>query len=269
MTKREYAEVVASKVNGTVNEVEKTNGIVYIGVSIPNETNICPNIYIDQMYEEKWSVEKAVEEVQKINERYKGSMSFDPNEFMDYKNAKRGIKARLYNATTKASIYRDASEYGFEGLIIVPVYQVNENASIKINAEHIKSWGVTADEVIDLAMEQSKQDGYEIQSMISMMMKLMGVEQAEAELMGFEDDGRMYVLSNKNKMFGAIGTILLADELKKRFPSGYIVIPSSVHEAIIMPRDIADEGILNDLVNDVNRTEVAPEEVLGSKVYIF
>lgn len=269
MTKREFANKVAEMVNGTVHETEKANGVIWTGISILNETNINPNIYIDKMYEESWSVEQAADEVLKLNEKYKGQLSFDPNDFTNYENAKKGIKARLYNAATKASVYRSAAEYGFEDLIIIPVYQVSDNASIRITKEHIKSWGVTADEVLDLAMEQSKTDNYKIQSMFEIMCEMMGRTPEEVSMMGIPDDGNMFVVSNKSKAYGAYGIIAIKDQLNAAFPGGYIVIPSSVHECIIIPKNLAEGNDLDNMVQSVNGSELAAEEVLSDHVYIF
>ena len=270
MTKREFANKVAEMVNGTVNEVEKANGIVYTGITINNGQTVRPNIYIDQAYKDGKTVEEAADEVIRLTEEYStNKFEVITNDFMSYDTIKGTFRARLYNNKTKADVYKSAAEYGFEDLIIVPACQLSENASIRINASHLKNWGVTAEEVINTAIENSVKEGFVIKSMVSMLAKMMGQSEEDLIAMGMVDDGKMDIITNESAMFGAFGVIAMKDELEKRFPDGYIVLPSSVHEVIVVPADMGNENDLTEMVQSVNASEVSPEEVLGDRVYMF
>lgn len=270
MTKREYAEAIATLVNGTVNEVEKANGVKKMGVFRKLENGASPTVYIDDMFTKGLTVDEAAQEVSRLFIA-NPSFDFDTTTVTDFEKVKPNLRVRLFNNKTNAEVFKSAEEYGFDDLIITPYILVGQfmgnTGTIKVGTAMLDTWGVTADEVIQIGMENSKAEGYRIQSMYEIMIEMMGAEQAE--LMGLIDDGRMYVLSNKDKTFGAIGAILIADELKEKFSSGYVVIPSSIHEVIIVPKDIGDREVLDGMVNEVNTTAVLPEEVLGSKVYIF
>ena len=64
--------------------------------------------------------------------------------------------------------------------------------------------------------------------------------------------------------------IVLTEKLKEMFPNGYIVLPSSVHEVIVVPNDDSIEALeLDNMVNEVNDTKVLQEEQLGTKAYRF
>ena len=54
------------------------------------------------------------------------------------------------------------------------------------------------------------------------------------------------------------------------FPEGYYLLPSSIHEMIIVPKDgnISPKE-LGEMVRNVNETEVAREEVLSDRIYEF
>lgn len=272
MTKREFANKVAEMVNGTVNEVEKTNGIKKIGITIKEEgSNIAPCIYIDEMYDREMSVEEAVKKVKELYDYSKINAPFDTDSITDFDKIKPMIRVRLYNNKTKAEVFKSAEEYGFDDLIICP-YVLISNFNDGVGTVGIKNnmldmWGVSAEEIMNIGMENTKAEGYKLLSMYEMMVEMIGEDQVR--MMRIEDDGKMYVLSNESKTFGAIEVILAADELKEKFPSGYIVIPSSIHEVIIVPKDVADKETLNGMVNDVNDECVRGDEVLGNKVYIF
>ena len=50
----------------------------------------------------------------------------------------------------------------------------------------------------------------------------------------------------------------------------YYILPSSVHEVVILPysREISKRE-MDDMVKDINETQVAEEEVLSDHVYLY
>ena len=83
----------------------------------------------------------------------------------------------------------------------------------------------------------------------------------------------MYVLSNTSKNYGA-STILTETARQKilnQFPNGKVTIfPSSVHELILI-RTEYDENIenLQQMVREINHTELSKEDFLSDNVYHF
>ena len=78
----------------------------------------------------------------------------------------------------------------------------------------------------------------------------------------------MYVLSNERKTFGA-GAILysgMKERLEDAVGEDFIVIPSSVHETIIVPNFLAGSSI-TEIIREVNRTTVNELEVLSDRPY--
>lgn len=262
MTKMEYAEAIAQNLGGEAKEVVKNNGMKLIGISLKN-AGISPCVYIDQMYEQGMTVGEATAEVKEIMDTNPAPTDFSPEMLADFDKAKQFLSLRLYNADNEYEVSKSVAEYGFDDLIIIPVltgFMPNINASVKVGKDLIKRWGVTEEEVFATAKANMNADDYEIIDM-NEMLKMLGAPIPEGDI-------EMYVLSNKDRIFGAIGAILLQDKLKEMFPNGYIVIPSSVHEVIILPY-IGESGELQRMINEVNSCEVAPDEVLGNKPYIF
>lgn len=274
MTKREYAEAIAERIDGEVKEVEKNNGIKLTGIQPkqPYENRITPVIYIDEMYNDELSIDDAVEIVtERFDSAIKG-VDFDPSITTDFNKAKNYLKLRLYNANNNYEVFRSASEYGFDDLIMVPVLDnVIPSGSIKLTKGLVESLGVTEDEIFDAAMENIKADDYNLKGMSEVMVEMVGREQAEK--MGIvvnPEDEKMFVITSKEKAFGAFGVIALKEKLEEMFPNGYIVIPSSVHEVIVVSNDDSIEALrLDNLINEVNDTQVSQEEQLGYKAYRF
>ena len=79
-------------------------------------------------------------------------------------------------------------------------------------------------------------------------------------------------LTNEMKLNGAteICNFSTMQEIADRFESDLYVLPSSIHEVIILPKNVNfDVNELTSMVQAVNGTEVRPEEVLSDHVYIF
>lgn len=79
----------------------------------------------------------------------------------------------------------------------------------------------------------------------------------------------LYILTNQSRLNGA--GVLAQDNVLERIGnllgSDFYVLPSSIHEVLIVP----DNGAVNlkeleAVVKEVNATEVAPEDLLSDKV---
>ena len=82
----------------------------------------------------------------------------------------------------------------------------------------------------------------------------------------------MYVLSNQQKLFGAACMLYpgVLKEFAKKLQNDFFILPSSVHEIILVPAEKGtDKDTLREIVTDINRTQVAEDEVLADSVYYY
>ena len=269
MTINEYANAIAMEIGGESRPVEKTNGVVKYGITKMNGSNIAPTIYVEEWYSNDVPVKEAARDIAELIEKNRRE-DFDLTQFTDYEKVKGNLRARLYNKATQADVFRKAT--GFDGLIIIPYIDLGDinndgaKGSVKVTAGLLTQWGATAKEVIDTALKNSKED-ISIKSMGAVMKEIFTGEKVEDENLGINPE--MVVLTNEEKMYGAITAITAKAKLKKLFPNGYVILPSSVHEVIAVPYQPGTEEMLNGMVCEVNTTEVKPEEVLGNKAYVF
>ncbi len=87
-----------------------------------------------------------------------------------------------------------------------------------------------------------------------------------------ELDRQMYVITNKNRNFGATSLLYpgLLDEIYEKIGGDYYILPSSIHECIALKAtDDIETKMLRSLVRQINYTEVKPEQVLSDNVYIY
>ena len=97
--------------------------------------------------------------------------------------------------------------------------------------------------------------------------------EAFMECAGFEPVSRgMYILSNSRKEYGAAVFMDPGVQRMCREELGedYYVIPSSIHELLLLPESLAaDQADLDQLIREVNAACVSPEEYLGNHAYFY
>lgn len=82
----------------------------------------------------------------------------------------------------------------------------------------------------------------------------------------------MYVLTNEQKTYGAslLAVPGIMEKVNQFFPEGYYILPSSLHETIILPKPCGVSAKeLGEMVRDINRTQVNREERLSDCVYEY
>ena len=82
----------------------------------------------------------------------------------------------------------------------------------------------------------------------------------------------MYLLTNRLKIYGASVILYenLLEKIAEELDSSYIVIPSSVHEVLIVPVPNNDEiEIYNNMVQEVNATQLPKDEILSDHAYYY
>jgi hypothetical protein len=61
----------------------------------------------------------------------------------------------------------------------------------------------------------------------------------------------------------------VAEKLQKSFPEGYYVLPSSIQELMIVPKNRIDKEYLECMVREINAAEVEPGEQLSDMVHEY
>ena len=108
--------------------------------------------------------------------------------------------------------------------------------------------------------------------MTEVMSEMMGMSKEDMEMMCMStDEEQMYVLSNTMKMNGASALLdkKIMEEIVKTVGEFYI-LPSSIHEVLIVPvKSGMDIETLENMVCEVNATQVQLEERLSDHVYAY
>lgn len=283
MSFKEFKEVikeaVASKVTGKVSiqKMQKNNGVVLNGLTIlTEETNLSPTIYLENYYEyyKENGLDETVERIIETYERNKATEHIDISFFTDIEKVRSKIKMRLINYEKNKGLLKNVPHIRFLNLAIVfsAIVQVDKKgaASILIHNHHLELWGLDVDELYNIAMDNTKND-YEITAMADVVRDIMD-EEFVAERME-EELFPMYILSNHVRLYGATGMIhteILKKFMEEKQAQKLVIIPSSIQEVLLIPcEENAEMRDFNEMVKEVNATQLMPEEILSDNVYIF
>ena len=82
---------------------------------------------------------------------------------------------------------------------------------------------------------------------------------------------QMYIISNKSRVNGAATMFYdgVLSSMSDKLGTDLYVLPSSVHEVIAISTQAGEPDDLQEMVQEINNTEVAPEERLSDSVYKF
>lgn len=117
-----------------------------------------------------------------------------------------------------------------------------------------------------------------LQSMDEMLLSIFNEEGHATNLLdenvdfGLRSHDMLYALTNVEKQYGAsmITQPEVLNKLEQLFPEGFYVLPSSVHEVLIVPDNGEMEPkMLGEMVREVNKNEVERQEVLSDRVYSY
>ena len=258
--------------------VTKNNGVQMDAVILQTEgEKIAPTIYLNEYYQQYLTgeeLEHIAEQIIWLSEQ-KMEKDFDTRQFLDFAQAKQHILFKIVHAKRNEELLKEIPYKPFLDLAVVFYYFVPEegvNASILIRNEHKNLWGVTDDELYELAIQNTpKELESEIQDLNAVVAEIFaGMPELEEE--GIADDSApMYVVTNKKKYFGAV--CMLYPGLLKTFAEmqdcDFYILPSSIHELLLVPTGMADAEGLTTMVREVNETQVAEEELLSDHVYLY
>jgi uncharacterized protein (DUF885 family) len=231
------------------NDVTKNNGLVLHGVTVqPEGSNIAPTIYLDGYYKEYEDGEKLEDVIDRIasvaekNAKAPAEIGNIAKSFINFENVKDKIIMVVVNTEKNREMLAGMPHQNREDLSLIYKVTVGSDergmATIAIKNEHMEAWGVTPEEIHNLAMENTKELlPVTVQSMNEIMREMFGrdgMPDDMAELM-FEEmpmNQQMYVISNESRINGAAAMFYedALSGLAEQMGTDLFILPSSVHE---------------------------------------
>ncbi len=268
----------------SLQNVLKNNGIMRRGLLLCSYgKNMVPTIYLEPFfgaYEKGADMEKIIG---KILEAYESALceEVDISFLREFSTVKDRLCMKLVNRDANTELLEKVPYREFLDMAVV--YFVDYYApqvgsgTIQVHNSHMEMWGVTEENLWEAAsINTPRRKAGRIEKM----------EDVLAEMFEGQDNGdnkcpgsctgmspmTMLVITNTARLYGA-AAVLYGGVLKQaadKAGSDLFILPSSLHEVIAVPvTEEKDAAKIKEMVMEVNRTQLQPEEVLSDNVYIY
>ena len=193
------------------------------------------------------------------------------NEIQNVSAISEKIVFRLVNTKMNESVLKERPHRKFLDLSILYFLQIENGSdkfeSLVITDQLIKMWKIEESELWELALKNMLElFPPQFTTLKSILMtKLYGSEKVDEE-----EDGLLY-LSNTSNFYGTSCLFYpgVLENIRRKIQNDYYIIPSSVHEVLILPADSIGKEELNQMIQEVNNTVVESREVLAEHCYKY
>lgn len=278
----QVTNLVGEEVNVNVHKIQKNNGILMDAISIMRTgVYAAPSIYLQDLYDHYEHGKNIMELAKKVIElseerQIRGILPKDF--FMDYHKIKDRICYRVINYEKNQQLLQTIPHRKVLDLAMVYYYLVEpellENASVLIRNIDLHRWGVDADEIKARAEQNTpKVAPWHLMTMNELMEEIMDGENLHMTTEIFpEDPFTMFVLTNKEKYFGAACMFYpqVLEQIAEQIDNHFYILPSSVHECIITPVSGGfSQKTLSEMVKEINNTQVEEVDRLSDCAYFY
>lgn len=288
MNYEDFKEAVLGEVTGRVQgcrivikRVDKNNGVSKDGLVIYRDgEGISPTLYLESYYSDYAGGKDFGAVVDNLMKDYEDAggiympAGFDYRSMLQFKQVRDRIVYRIINKRMNEELLRDIPYRSFAGDLAITFLVLLEtgdgsNATMVINNRIMEEWDTDVEELIELAVENTPRlMGWELASMQDVLAG-QGLPCGEDGDFGLQP---MYVLTNKQKMYGASCVLYpgVLEDVSEKLNGDFYILPSSLHEVIIIPAYLsASIKELTEMICEVNETQVPAEQVLSDHPYRY
>ena len=279
-----------AEVNILENRKLNTN---YTGLTVTREGDtLAPTINLNNLFDSyskhpEHSITAVMQEVASVIQHT--PETFDIGRIMDYDRVKKNIFMRLSAAEKNTDVLEHAPHIRKEDLAITFHIMLDQSdkgtATTMINDNMMEAYGIDLDRLYQDALlnspvicpAQIENMGEALSRMMIEDMKSAGappevIQEMEKDLKESNKDNPMTIITNDRLVDGASAIFYpgVMDLVGERMKGDYFILPSSVHETLVVPDDgRVSLQELTDMVKEVNMTQVNPEDQLTDQVYHY
>lgn len=298
--KQEVQKLCAVDEKVEVQEMVKNNGVIKLGMAIQEQgKSVRPLIYLEpylRSLNEGNTMEETAQSIYAVHRKCCGQEPAVVNRFFQVELIKDRIIYQLINLEKNREILETIPHrvIGKDLAVVFAVLWEKDDAGMmttKIKWEHVRYWQMEEEELWELANKNTPVLlPVVVESLEDVLMDLLKAQFEESGITfnegawdkvldahrsrGEQQESirsKLYVLTNVHKTWGA-SVILYPEVLKtvsQKLGGDLLILPSSIHEVLFMRDNLSEYGELAEMVKEINKKEVLPEEVLSDSVYIY
>ncbi len=255
----------------------KNNGKERVGLTITDkQINISPTIYLEEFYQQYQhgsSIQNILEALLDVYHEVNFEHNWEVQTIKNFDLMSSNIVYKIICAEKNEKLLTSMPYIAYLDFAITfyILFEVKESgiATIPITNELLQLWDVTIDEIQQKAfLNAPTLLPASFKSMQLVIDELLGNDCSEKEYC----QDLMFVLTNSLRSFGASCILYdgMLEKIGNEIGENYYILPSSIHEMIIVPESNSpSREHLNEMVLEVNQTQVAEEEILSEHVYYY
>lgn len=265
-----------------IEPVPRNNGTEQMGIDIrkgqgEEMAHLCLDSYYEQ-YLDGMPVDEAVKDIWDIFNSFE-QRKVPEGLLDDFEKVKNKVVFSLVNYEMKrewleSMPYVPYLDLAITFYVLMDRTENGERTAVVTNKE-LTAWGATKEELLLLAKQNSPRLYMaEVNSLNDVMKSFIKDTKSEAFFDEFirGEEFPLYVLSNRNGVKGA--AVILYDgllkEIAKSLENDLLILPSSVHEVLVMAYDKEMDFLsLRDMVEHINKVEVPVCDVLSNQIYRY
>ena len=254
----------------------KNNNRERVGLSFSDrQINISPTIYLEEyfeQYENNYTIEGIAQSVCSLYKDVRFEHTWDVNQIRDFSRLKSKVAYKFINAEKNTTLLQTLPHKTYLDFAIVfyILFEADScgTATIPITNELISLWNTTVDKLFQIAQEN-------MTSLLPADFKPMHIvmnELLERSNLQLIEKSPLYVLTNSLRCFGACCILYdgMLEEIFREISENYYLIPSSIHEMIIVPESqCPSREELDKMILEINETHISKEEVLADHAYYY
>lgn len=274
-----------------------------------SKADVTPTIYLMDYYcdyKNGKTIDVIANDIIGVYEKSRLDDDVNVELFKDFDSVKDRIVFKLINTNSNRRLLERVPHRTFMDLSVV-CFCILDNkmlgkATALIHNSHVLLWGISEEELFELAFRNTPnimkpviKSMREVLSEILTynLMEEVGIVKDERDMElseetvvykskadnildridGMQNEINMYVLTNSIKLYGA--SCIAYRECLKEFANEHnteevYIIPSSVHEVILIPNiGYMNPKEINDMIEQINNTEVEATDVLSNHIYKY
>lgn len=268
-----------------VKSVRKNNGVMLDSMMIRRpEEKICPNIYLNQIYEEYldgMTIDEAVERILSTYRMTRPALDFDMKSLFNEQVIRQQVVYRLINYSRNKALLEEVPHKRFLDLALIYYVMVHDEklgkGAVMVRNDMLSCYPITLQELDEAALANTRSllpaDFLRITDLLREFGEKSGADSyADISLEEESEQSILYVLTNKSRQFGAfyMTDSEVLSGICEMLDTDLYVLPSSVHECMVVPADQwSDTESLACMVRDINHSQVSEDEYLADTVYLF
>ncbi len=254
------------------------------GLSIykSGDTQIFPTIYVEDMYRHYQSCNDLEAVFRRSAGKYAEMLgiakSFETDLSMEH--FKDNVMMCLVNTEQNQELLADVPNRAFHDLSVIYRWVIggipDAAGSVIVTDSVAKMAGVTEEELFQCASKNTRQiSPVSIITIQELLFELMPLPPEMKSMFEQEKSPgeNMWIITNENRYNGAVSMLYEENlhELAEKVGDDLFILPSSIHEVIAVPAEMAEGNpvYLAEMVHNVNMGEVELEERLSNSVYHY